>query len=101
LWKRYITMVNQASYNINTTEGPRHLTITPFNRLLPNGDYYPTGVFRLTEGAVGMGNIIFDEDMVEWEYDGIGELMFEEAAKVADFIKNYKDPEGAEPGLLR
>jgi hypothetical protein len=93
-------MISRVSYDINTTEGPRHLTITPVNQLLSNGDYYPTGVYKLTDGVVGMGNIIFDEDMAEWEYDGIGELTFEEAARVADFIKNYKDPEGAEPGRL-
>jgi len=93
-------MINQISYDIMTTEGPVHLTITPINQLLSNGDYYATGVYKLTDGVVGMGDIIFDEDMNEWEYDGIDELTYDEAAEVANFIKNYKDPEGADPDLL-
>jgi hypothetical protein len=94
-------MINQVSYDIKTTEGPVHLTINPVNRLLPNGDYFATGVYKLSAGVVGMGDITFDTDMNEWEYDGIGELTYEEAEKVAEFIKNYKDPEGADPDLLQ
>ena len=94
-------MVNQVSYDINTTDGPRHLTITPVNEPVPGGDYYVTGVYKLSDGVVGMGDITFDEDMKEWNYDGIGELTFEEAAEVAEFIKNYKDPAGADPDLLQ
>jgi hypothetical protein len=93
-------MVSQISYDINTTEGPLHITITPVNQLLPNGDYYATGVYKLSDGVVGMGAITFEEDMTEWDYDGIGELTFEEAAEIASFIKNYKDPAGADPNLL-
>jgi len=94
-------MVNRVSYNINTTDGPHHLTITPVNELLPSGDYYATGVYKLSDGVVGMGDIIFDADMNDWDYDGIGELTYEEAAEVAEFIKNYKDPEEGDPDLLR
>jgi hypothetical protein len=93
-------MINQVSYDIETTEGPRHITITPINNLLTNGDYYATGVYKLSDGVVGMGDITFDEDMLEWDYDGIGELTYEEAAEIATFIKNYKDPLGADPNLL-
>jgi hypothetical protein len=38
--------------------------------------------------------------MNEWEYDSIGDLTYDEAEEIADFIKNYKDPEGADPALL-
>jgi len=94
-------MINQTSYDIETTEGPRHLTITPINQLLPTGDYFATGVYKLSDGVVGMGDITFDEDMNEWTYDGIGDLTYDEAAEVANFIKNYKDPTGADPDLLQ
>ncbi len=94
-------MINKVSYNIDTTDGWRHLTITPVNTHLPTGDYFSTGVYKLSEGVVGMGDITFDDDMIEWDYDGIGELTYEEAEEVAEFIKNYKDPEGADPNLLR
>ena len=93
-------MVNQTSYDIDTTEGPVHLTITPVNEPIPGGDYFATGVYKLSDGTVGMGDIIFDANMEEWEYDGIGELTYDEAAEIADFIKNYKDPQGADPSEL-
>lgn len=93
-------MVNQVSYNINTMDGVVHLTITPVNQLLPGGDFYSTGVYKLSDGNVGMGDIIFNEDMSDWHYDGIGELTYEQAAEVAAFIKSYKDPAGADPNQL-
>jgi len=94
-------MINQAFYDFETTNGPVHLTITPINQLLADGDYYATGIFKLTDGVVGMGDITFDENMDEWEYNGIGALTYDEAARVAEFIKNYKDPAGADPDLLQ
>jgi hypothetical protein len=94
-------MINQVGYNINTSEGPVHLTITPIIEALPGGTYYETGVYKLTDGSVGMGSIIFEDGMDDWTYDGIGELTYEEAEQVADFIKNYKDPASADPDLLQ
>ena len=94
-------MINQVGYNINTLDGAVHLTITPIIEALPGGNYYETGVYKLTDGNVGMGSITFDDEMADWTYDGIGELTYEEAALVADFIKNYKDPADADPGLLQ
>ncbi|BAU54825.1 hypothetical protein [Mucilaginibacter gotjawali] len=94
-------MINQVGYDINTLDGPVHLTIIPVNQLLPGDVYYSTGVYKLSDGVVGMGDISFNEDMSEWTYDGIGELTYEEAAEVAEFIKYYKDPEGADPDLLQ
>ena len=93
-------MVNKVAYDIITTEGRRHITITPVNEPIPGGNYYATGVYKLNDGVVGMGAITFDEKMRVWAYDGIGELTYEEAEEIANFIKNYKDPEGADPSLL-
>jgi hypothetical protein len=94
-------MINQTGFNLNTADGPVHLTITPIIQSLPNGDFYMTGIYRLSSGTVGMGSISFSEDMSEWTYDGIGELTYNEAERVADFIKNYKDPSDANPELLQ
>lgn len=94
-------MINQTTYIINTAEGQVHLTITPVNSLLPNGDFYATGVYKLTDGTVGMGEIVFEENGSDWTYNGMDELNWEQAAEVAEFIKNYKDPAGADPDLLQ
>jgi hypothetical protein len=94
-------MINQTTYNINTADGPIQLTITPENAPLPGGDFYATGVYKLTDGVVGMGEIVFDENMEDWTYNGMDELNWEEANEVASFIKNYNDPEGADPNLLQ
>lgn len=94
-------MINQVGYDINTIEGPVHLTITPIIESLPDNIFYATGVYKLNAGAVGMGSITFDEDMANWRYDGIGDLTYQQAAQVADFIKNYQDPVDADPTRLQ
>jgi len=94
-------MINQTTYTINTAAGTVQLTITPVNSLLLNGDFYATGVYKLTDGTVGMGEIVFEENGNDWTYNGMDELNWDEAAKVAEFIKNYKDPAGADPDQLQ
>jgi hypothetical protein len=94
-------MISQVSYDIETVDGVVHLTITPVNTPLTGGNYFSTGVYKLSDGVVGMGDITFDEDMNEWEYDGIDDLSYEEAEEVAEFIKKYKDPIGSDPALLQ
>jgi len=94
-------MISQVTYDIVTVEGPIHLTITPVNQLLEDGNYFATGVYKLSDGTVGMGDITFDADMDEWDYNGLDELTYDEAEEIAQFIKKYKDPAGADPNLLQ
>jgi hypothetical protein len=69
-------------------DGEEHtITITPLNQHIPGGDVYITGVFRLKEGEVGMGEIVFDDNMKQWEYTGLGDLSHHEAAEIAGFIQ--------------
>lgn len=93
-------MISQTSYDLHTADRIIHLTITPTNEPLPGGNFYSTGIYKLTEGVVGMGEIVFDDNMENWEYNGIDELTWEQAAEVARFIKSYKDPVGADPNAL-
>jgi len=93
-------MINQVGYDINTTDGLVHITITPVNRPLSGGIFFATGIYKLSDGLVGMGDITFDQDMKNWEYNGLDELTYQEAAEIAVFIQNYKDPEGADPADL-
>jgi len=94
-------MISQVTYEIVTVDGPIHLTITPVNQLLDDGNYFATGVYKLSDGTVGMGDITFDADMDEWDYNGLDELTYDEAEEIAQFIKKYKDPEGADPNILQ
>lgn len=86
-------MTNQVSYNLDTEDGVRHITITPVNQVIPGGNLYSTGVYKLTEGDVGMGEIIFDDEKNDWNYNGIGDLTYDEAATLANFILKYEDKE--------
>lgn len=79
-------------------EGEEHsITISPLNQNIPGGDVYVTGVFRLNEGAVGLGDIVFDDNMNQWEYTGMGDLSHEEAAEIAGYIQvNNNTEKGSE-----
>jgi hypothetical protein len=69
-------------------DGEEHnITITPVNQNIPGGDLYVTGVFRLNEGEVGLGEIVFDDNMNQWEYTGMGDLNHRDAAEIAEFIQ--------------
>jgi hypothetical protein len=80
-------MTDPINYTIYKDGEERVITITPVNQNIPGGDVYVTGVFRLTEGEVGMGDIIFDDNMNQWEYTGMGDLSHQDAAEIAGFIQ--------------
>jgi hypothetical protein len=84
-------LTNPISHVIHFDGIERVIHITPVIQRISGGNLYATGVFKLKEGSVGMGEIVFDDDMRQWEYTGIGELTHEEAGMIADFIKNYKE----------
>lgn len=81
-------MTEPINYTIFKDDEEHFITITPANQGTPNGDIFITGIFRLTEGDVGMGEIIFDDKMQQWEYDGVGSyLNYQDAAEIAGFIQ--------------
>lgn len=86
-------MLEKAEYILVAEDGEHRIVIHPDNKCLPGGNWYATGIFRLTEGDVGIGDIVFDDDMKEWEYTGMGDLSRESAEEIAEFIRNYKEPE--------
>jgi hypothetical protein len=80
-------MTDPINYTIYKDNEEHTITITPVNQNIPGGDIYITGVFRLTEGEVGMGDIVFDDNMNQWEYTGMGDLTHQDAAEIAGFIQ--------------
>jgi hypothetical protein len=84
-------MKNKADYILETGDKDRRITIRPVNQRLI-GSYLPAiGVFRLSEGNVELGEIVFDDNMIQWEYTGMGDLTHQQAAKIALFIKEQMD----------
>lgn len=85
-------MIRPTEYNLYRGGEEREITIKPLIRTIPGGNMYATGVFQLHEAEVGLGDIVFDDNMNEWEYSGMGDLTHPEAEEIANFIKNYHEP---------
>jgi hypothetical protein len=83
-------MKKVLTYILQTGDEDRKITINMVNRLCPNGNSTATGVFALTEDKVNRGEIIFDDNMNQWEYTGIGDLTHTEAGVIASFIKLHQ-----------
>lgn len=81
-----------VSYTITIEDVEHNITITPVVQTIPDGNLHATGVYKLTEGHIGMGDIVFDDDMNQWEYTGMGDLTHKEAGRIADYIRDYKAP---------
>jgi hypothetical protein len=84
-------MISQTDYTLFKEDAEHIITITPLIEHVPGGALYLTGVYRLSEGRVGLGELVFDDDMNQWEYTGMGDLTHEEAAEIATFIQANSD----------
>jgi len=73
-------MAEPLKYTIYKDGEEHNITIKPVKQT-------STGVFKLKEGLVDMGDIIFDDKMQQWEYTGLGDLTHQEASEIAGFIK--------------
>ncbi|MDN5287593.1 MAG: hypothetical protein JWR38_3867 [Mucilaginibacter sp.] len=84
-------MIKPADYSLYTSDGERSITIKPVHQTIPDVTTQITGVFKLSEGEVDLGDIVFDDNMREWEYTGFGDLTHEQAAQIAKYIQD-KNP---------
>jgi hypothetical protein len=81
-------MTDPINYIIFKGGEEHSISITPVNQGISGGDIFLSGVFKLSEGEVGMGEIIFDDKFQEWEYEGAGSyLNYQDAAEIASFIQ--------------
>lgn len=80
-------MTDQINYMLYKDGEGHNIIISPVTQNIAGGDLYATGVFRLSEGETDLGDIVFDDNMGQWEYTGMGDLTHKEAAEIAGFIQ--------------
>ena len=85
-------MTQPMHYTIMLNGDEHHITINPVVETIHGSNKFVSGVFRLSEGHVSLGEIVFDDNMNQWEYTGEGGITHREAGEIADFIKRYKEP---------
>jgi hypothetical protein len=81
-------MIKPVNYNLYTPDKERIISIEPIVKTIPGGALYATGVFKLSDGEVNLGEIVFDDEMRQWEYTGMGDLTHEQASEIATFIQD-------------
>jgi len=81
-------MKSELNYTLDTGDGKRSITIHSYNHAAPCSGCYTEGVFAIHEGDTDLGDIVFDDNMNQWEYTGMGNLTHNEAAMIASFIQN-------------
>ncbi|MBS1530765.1 MAG: hypothetical protein JSU01_10680 [Bacteroidetes bacterium] len=85
-------MVNPATYYLDTANGGRLINIEPVFEEIAGGDLFPTGRYIITDAGGATGEMRFDGDLAEWEWDGAG-LEDNDLKRLAHFIQEYNEPE--------
>lgn len=86
-------MVNPVNYYLDTKNGRRVINIEPVYEEIAGGDLFPTGRYIITDENSGMGEIRFDGELFEWEWDGSNSLGDENIFEIVRFIQEYNEPE--------
>jgi len=88
-----IAMVNPVQYQLDTKNGERSIHIEPVYEEIAGGDLFATGRYILSEDNAGAGEIRFDGELFEWEWDGPRSLEDENIFRIVQFIREYNEPE--------
>lgn len=86
-------MVNPVKYRFETNGGEREITIEPVYEEIAGGDLFSTGRYILDDANGETGEIRFDGDLFEWEWNGAQPLEAENIFKIIRFIQEYNEPE--------
>lgn len=89
-------MVNPVKYYLDTQGDERLINIEPIYEEIGGGDLFPTGRYMLYEGGEGVGEIRFDGELFEWDWNGNKNLDYETIFKIVQFIREYNEPELAD-----
>ena len=86
-------MVNPVQYHLDTNNGERLIHIEPLYEEIAGGDLFATGRYILSEENAPVGEIRFDGELFEWEWDGSNNLEDESIFEIVKFIREYNEPE--------
>lgn len=86
-------MVNPVKYHLNTPDGERVITIEPVLEEIAGGDLFATGRYVLVENNTDIGEIRFDGELFEWEWNDSTTLEDETVYHMVKFISEYNEPE--------
>jgi hypothetical protein len=86
-------MVNPVKYHLDTKGGMRLITIEPIYEEIAGGDLFATGRYILSDSTGEYGEIRFDGELFEWEWNGNNSLDDEYIFQIINFIKEYNEPE--------
>lgn len=86
-------MVNPVNYYLDTKSGRRVINIEPVFEEIAGGDLFPTGRYIITDEHSDKGEIRFDGELFEWEWDGRNTLEDENIFEMVRFIREYNEPE--------
>ncbi|MFB9841478.1 hypothetical protein [Mucilaginibacter ginsenosidivorans] len=89
-------MVNPVKYHLDTQGDERLINIEPIYEEIGGGDLFPTGRYILYEAGEGVGEIRFDGELFEWDWNGSKNLDHETIFKIVQFIREYNEPELAD-----
>lgn len=82
-------MKNELKYTLETEDGRRLIKIHTYDHAESGCGSYASGVYALQEGKEDLGDIVFDDNMRQWEYTGMGNLTHKEAGLIALFIQEH------------
>ncbi|HVS93013.1 MAG TPA: hypothetical protein VHE59_13310 [Mucilaginibacter sp.] len=86
-------MVNPVQYHLDTGNDARIIVIEPVYEEINGGDLFATGRYLLSEANSGLGEIRFDGEIFEWEWNGAKQLEDESIFTMVTFIREYNEPE--------
>ncbi len=86
-------MVNPVKFHLDTRDGERLIKIEPVYEEITGRDLFATGRYILSEENDGAGEIRFDGELFEWEWNGSNNLEDENIFKIIKFISEYNEPE--------
>jgi hypothetical protein len=83
--------MNEAkTIEVITGGGARDITITPVLETIGDASFL-TGIYKLHEGPVGLGEINYDVETGEWQYDAIDGFTRDQVETIISVIREQTE----------